>query len=74
MVCSQPPQLDIYAPDAQRLKSIPLPSDMTNPLHAVEMVMKSPDVTQYVVTHGRGTNELHRVFIVSLSFKSVRYF
>jgi hypothetical protein len=67
MVCSQPPQLDIYAPDAERLTSIPLPSDMTNPLHAVELVTKSPSVTQYVVTHGRDSNEMHRVFIVSSS-------
>jgi hypothetical protein len=65
MVSSQPPQLDIYSPDATRLNSISLPSDVTNPLHAVELVLKSPDVTQYVVSHGRNDNELHRVLIVS---------
>ena len=67
MVNSQPPQIDVYSPYAEKLKTVALPGDMTNPLHAVELVMTSPDVTQYVVSHGRNANDLHRVCIVSSS-------
>jgi len=65
MVSSQPPQLDFYSPNAEKLRSISLPEDMVNPLHAAELVMTSPDTTQYVVSHGRNDVDMHRVCIVS---------